>query len=99
MNFTQLRGHYLCSAHPTLQNPSDIPEEFEDPYDHRGLAFDYYEQAYTVWLDLIDDFVEPNQYLEDRYGPYQNVIFVAQKLIRDCSQKEREGADRPGGTD
>jgi len=64
----KMREHYLCSAHPTLQNPSGIPEEFDDPCDHRGLAFDYYERAYTVWLDLIDDFVEPNQYLEDRYA-------------------------------
>lgn len=58
----------MSSGHPTLQIPSDIPEEFDDPCDHRALAFDYFEQAYTVWLDLIDDFVEPNQYLEDRYG-------------------------------
>ncbi|KAF5386764.1 hypothetical protein D9615_001826 [Tricholomella constricta] len=64
----KLRGEYLCSGHPTLQIPTDIPEEFDDPYDHCALAFDYFDQAYTVWLDLIDDFVEPNQYLEDRYA-------------------------------
>ncbi|KAG6866081.1 hypothetical protein C0991_008833 [Blastosporella zonata] len=64
----KLRGDYLLSGHPTLQNPDDIPEEFDDPCDHRALAFDYFDQAYTVWLDLIDDFVEPNQYLEDRYA-------------------------------
>ncbi|KAG6889725.1 hypothetical protein C0995_015023 [Termitomyces sp. Mi166 len=63
----KLREDYINSGHPTLQNPADIPEEFDDPFDHRGLAFDYFDQAYTVWLDLIDDFVEPNQYLEDRY--------------------------------
>ncbi|KAG6920000.1 hypothetical protein DXG01_013349 [Tephrocybe rancida] len=64
----KLRGDYLCSSHPTLQNPDDVPEEFDDLCDHRALAFDYFDQAYTVWLDLIDDFVEPNQYLEDRYA-------------------------------
>ncbi|KAG6885070.1 hypothetical protein C0993_006149 [Termitomyces sp. T159_Od127] len=63
----KLREDYLNSGHPTLQNTADIPEEFEDPFDHRAVAFDYFDQAYTVWLDLIDDFVEPNQYLEDRY--------------------------------
>ncbi|KAG6891035.1 hypothetical protein C0992_010697 [Termitomyces sp. T32_za158] len=64
----KLREDYLNSGHPTLQNTVDIPEEFEDPFDHRALAFDYFDQAYTVWLDLVDDFVEPNQYLEDRYS-------------------------------
>lgn len=51
-----------------MQNPTEIPEEFDDPHDHKALAFNYYEEAYTVWLDLIDDFVEPNQNLENRYG-------------------------------
>jgi kinetochore protein NDC80 len=64
----QMRGEYLCSGHPTLQIPSDVPAEFDDPWDHRTLAFEYYEQAYIVWLDLVDEFVEPNQKLEDRYG-------------------------------
>ncbi|KAG5728370.1 putative kinetochore protein NDC80 [Termitomyces sp. T112] len=63
----KLRDDYFNSGHPTLQNPVDIPEEFDDPFDHRALAFDYFDQAYTVWLDLIDDFIEPNRYLEDRY--------------------------------
>ncbi|TFK42900.1 HEC/Ndc80p family-domain-containing protein [Crucibulum laeve] len=64
----KMRNEYLCSGHPTLQDPSTVPEEFDDSYDHKALAFNYYEEAYTVWLDLIDDFVEPNQNLEDRYA-------------------------------
>lgn len=82
-----MRGHYLSSGHPTLQNPSDIPEEFDDPWDHRGLVFDYYEQAYTVWLDLIDDFVEPNQCLEDRYGPFKASFFVTQNSYASVAKK------------
>ncbi|KAG5645008.1 hypothetical protein DXG03_007285 [Asterophora parasitica] len=41
----KLRGAYLVSGHPTLQNPAEIPEEFDDPWDHRALAFDYFDQA------------------------------------------------------
>jgi kinetochore protein NDC80 len=88
LHCTQLRGHYLCNAHPTLQNPNDIPEEFDDPCDHQGLAFDYYEQAYTVWLDLIDDFVEPNQYLEDRYGLFKTLFFVVDNLYTIVARKD-----------
>ncbi|KAJ7752073.1 HEC/Ndc80p family-domain-containing protein [Mycena metata] len=62
------RQLYETSGDPTLQIPSDIPEEFDDPWDHQALAFDYYDQAYTIWLDMVDDFVEPNQNLEDRYA-------------------------------
>lgn len=64
----KLREHYLTSAHPTLQNPDGVPEEFDDPNDHRALAFEYFNRAYAIWLDLIDDLTEPKQYLEDRYG-------------------------------
>ncbi|RDB24297.1 putative kinetochore protein NDC80 [Hypsizygus marmoreus] len=64
----KLRDLYLSSEDPTLQIPDQVPEEFDDPNHHRALAFDYFDQAYTVWLDLIDDFIEPNQYLEDRYA-------------------------------
>ncbi|KAJ7684970.1 HEC/Ndc80p family-domain-containing protein [Mycena polygramma] len=62
------RALYETSGDPTLQIPSGIPEEFDDPWDHQALAFDYYDQAYVLWLDMVDDFVEPNQSLEDRYA-------------------------------
>ncbi|KAJ7134966.1 HEC/Ndc80p family-domain-containing protein [Mycena crocata] len=62
------RRLYETSSDPTLQFPSDVPEEFDDPWDHQALAFDYYETAYVLWLDMVDDFVEPNQNLEDRYA-------------------------------
>ncbi|KAJ7273496.1 HEC/Ndc80p family-domain-containing protein [Mycena haematopus] len=62
------RALYEDSEDPTLQKPSDIPEEFDDPWDHQALAFDYYDQAYILWLDMVDDFAEPNENLEDRYA-------------------------------
>ncbi|KIK59692.1 hypothetical protein GYMLUDRAFT_74134 [Collybiopsis luxurians FD-317 M1] len=64
----KMKEHYMGSGHPTLQNPTNVPEEFHDAMDHRALAFDYYEKSYHLWLDLIDDFVEPNQHLEDRFA-------------------------------
>ena len=80
-----MREHYLCSAHPTLQIHNS--EIFDDAFDHQGLAFDYYEQAYTLWLDIIDDFVGPNQYLEDRYGSFKILLFVARTLILILARK------------
>ncbi|KAF7331687.1 putative kinetochore protein NDC80 [Mycena kentingensis (nom. inval.)] len=59
---------YTTSGDPTLQDPESVPEEFEEHWDHHALAFDYYDQAYALWLDMQDDFVEPNQYLEERYA-------------------------------
>lgn len=64
----KLRGDYINSEHPTLQDPERVPEEFDDPWDHAALAFNYFEETYTLWLDLHDEFDEPNQSLEDRYA-------------------------------
>ncbi|KAF7291020.1 PPM-type phosphatase domain-containing protein [Mycena chlorophos] len=59
---------YEESGDPTLLDTGNIPEEFDDPWDQRALAFDYFDQTYGLWLDMVDDFVEPNQELEDRYA-------------------------------
>ncbi|CAK5279591.1 unnamed protein product [Mycena citricolor] len=59
---------YEGSGDPTLQIAENIPDEFEDPMDHQALAFEYYEQAYALWMNMVDDFVEPKQSLEDRYA-------------------------------
>ncbi|KAF8162993.1 HEC/Ndc80p family-domain-containing protein [Crassisporium funariophilum] len=64
----KMRDEYLCSGHPTLQDPAHVPEEFDDPFDHKALAFQYNEETYTLWLDLHDDFAESNQAMEDRYS-------------------------------
>ncbi|KAF7359545.1 hypothetical protein MSAN_01297600 [Mycena sanguinolenta] len=62
------RALYEESGDPTLQKSSDVPEEFDDLWDHQALAFDYYDQAYILWLDMVDEFTEPNENLEDRYA-------------------------------
>ncbi|KAK0503056.1 HEC/Ndc80p family-domain-containing protein [Armillaria luteobubalina] len=69
----QMRNHYLASGHPTLQISSDIPDEFDDPMDHTALAYDFAEQAYSLWLDSSEEdsrdlMVEPKQILEERYA-------------------------------
>ncbi|KII88961.1 hypothetical protein PLICRDRAFT_53458 [Plicaturopsis crispa FD-325 SS-3] len=62
------RESYLDSAHPTLQNSADVPEEFDDPNHHQAVAFDYYRSAYEIFLDGTDAFAEEDQKLEDRYA-------------------------------
>lgn len=64
----ELRDEHLLSHDPIVMIPANVKDEFDDPWDHRTLTFDYFDQAYTLWLDNIDEFVEPNQNLETRYG-------------------------------
>ncbi|PFH52374.1 hypothetical protein AMATHDRAFT_56874 [Amanita thiersii Skay4041] len=64
----KLRESYLLSGHPTVQDPSNVPEEFDDPNDHRALAFAYYESTYEDWLANIDDFEQYKSALEERYA-------------------------------
>ena len=64
----KLREDYLMSGHPTVRDPSNVPEEFDDINDHGALAFDYYENAYGDWLDMKDDFEKYKVVLEERYG-------------------------------
>ncbi|KAH6918928.1 HEC/Ndc80p family-domain-containing protein [Coprinopsis sp. MPI-PUGE-AT-0042] len=87
----KLRDDYLSSGHPTLQDPGKVATEFEDPLDHAALAFDYFEETYTLWLDLVDDFVEPNQALEERYAQRNNGVQIEldeqTKLLEDAQKK------------
>jgi kinetochore protein NDC80 len=62
------------SHHPTLQDTSEIPDEFDDPNHHKALAFDYMVDAYDVFLGGSDVFDEQRRALEDRYGIYHNKI-------------------------
>lgn len=66
----QRRNEYLVSGHPTIQDPGSVPEEFDDPLDHKALAFQYIEETYTLWLDLRDDFTDCNVIMEERYREY-----------------------------
>ncbi len=66
--FVQSVNNYLSSNHPTLQVAADIPDEFEDPLDHRAIVFEFFHDAYTLWLGYNDDMIEAKQALEERYG-------------------------------
>ncbi|KAG7093794.1 hypothetical protein E1B28_007439 [Marasmius oreades] len=59
---------YFNSGHPTLQDTRIIPDEFDDPNHHAALALEYYQDSYIIWLDHVDEFIEPNQQIEDRYA-------------------------------
>lgn len=78
LKFHQLRDEYFSSGHPTLQDTSRIPEEFNDSMDHQALAFQYYEHAYEMWLNELDEFVEANEDLDFRYSKLK--IFARQDL-------------------
>lgn len=71
-----MRNEYLISGHPTIQDSSHVPEEFDDPLDHKALAFLYNEETYTSWLDNQDDFTECNQMMEERYRMYEHSYMI-----------------------
>ncbi|OJT08860.1 hypothetical protein TRAPUB_211 [Trametes pubescens] len=62
------REHYMNSGHPTLQEPSLIPDEFDDISHHLALAFDHHAGAYVDFLQGQDSFAEQEKVLEDRYA-------------------------------
>ncbi|KAF9258895.1 hypothetical protein L218DRAFT_704847 [Marasmius fiardii PR-910] len=64
----KMMDEYFNSGHPTLQDTGIIPDEFDDPNHHAALALDYYLNSYIIWLDHVDEFLEPNQQIEDRYA-------------------------------
>lgn len=68
MSRPQARLQYLDSGHPTLQESTEVPEEFDDPNHHQALAFEYYTDAYGFFLEGADVFEEQDQILENRYG-------------------------------
>ncbi|KAJ7600924.1 HEC/Ndc80p family-domain-containing protein [Mycena floridula] len=80
----QDQHEYLESGHPSLQKVEDVPEEFDDMLHHGALAFDYYQQAYTIWLNLQDDFSEPQNALDDRYAKKN------ERINRDLDQVTRQ---------
>lgn len=58
----------MNSGHPTLQEPTLIPDEFDDVSHHLALAFDHHAGAYVDFLQGQDSFPEQEKVLEDRYG-------------------------------
>jgi len=82
------------SGHPTIQRPSNVPEEFDDINDHYALAFDYYENTYSDWLDMKDDFERYKPTLEERYSQC-----ILQRRIQAnpfASEEERKHPGRSG---
>ncbi|KAI0073280.1 hypothetical protein K474DRAFT_1666837 [Panus rudis PR-1116 ss-1] len=62
------RFHYMTSEDPTLQDPSAVPDEFDNIHHHQALAMDYYLAAYEVFLSGQDVYPEQDKALEDRYA-------------------------------
>ena len=58
------------SEHPTLQDPSLVPEEFDDEHHHQALAMNHYLAAYEVFLKGQDVYPDQEKEMEDRYGAY-----------------------------
>ena len=95
--YSQARSNYLNSGDPSLQIPEDVPEEFDDPHHHYALAFQFYEQAYALWLDGDDTFTEPRQELEERYG-LCFIDTITGSFLMMTSQEERKSSSRIGTT-
>lgn len=56
------------SGDATLQDPSLVPDEFDNVHYHQALAMDYYLAAYDVFLSGQDVYPEQDKALEERYG-------------------------------
>ncbi|KAI8998832.1 HEC/Ndc80p family-domain-containing protein [Trametes punicea] len=70
------REHYMDSRHPTLQDPTLIPDEFDDIHHHLALAFDHNSRAYEVFLQGQDVFPEEEKMLEERYARKDARVFA-----------------------
>lgn len=64
-----MKTSYASSDDPTVQNKSLVPDIFGEQHNNT-LAFDYYVEAYYVFLQGSDDFTEQDQELEERYGRF-----------------------------
>lgn len=62
-----MKTSYASSDDPTVQDKSLVPEIFGEEHNNT-LAFEYYVEAYDVFLQGSDDFSEQDQELKDRYG-------------------------------
>ena len=58
----------MTSGHPSLQDPTLVPDEFDDHNYHLALALDHNTTAYEVFLQGRDVFPEEEKLLEERYG-------------------------------
>ncbi|OSD02863.1 hypothetical protein PYCCODRAFT_1444929 [Trametes coccinea BRFM310] len=77
------REHYMDSRHPTLQDPTLIPDEFDDIHHHLALAFDHNSRAYEVFLQGQDVFPEEEKMLEERYAKKDARVFADLEQLRE----------------
>ncbi|KAI0029826.1 HEC/Ndc80p family-domain-containing protein [Vararia minispora EC-137] len=85
------RLNHVESQHPTLQDPSAVPEEFEDSNSHRALATDYLVNAYDVFLNGSDVFDDQKRALEDRYDlKKRRVVAESAELKGEIKQAKAE---------
>jgi len=87
-----MRNGYLFSGHPTLQDPAHVPEEFDDPLDHKALAFQYVKETYGLLLDMHDKFAESNQAMEKRYSEYSLGIKFPKYIFKTKRTKKCRGS-------
>lgn len=71
MNRKQMREQCMNSGDPSLQELPVALEDFADFDDQNALAFEYYKQSYSIWLDGADELTESNEWLEERYGEFR----------------------------
>ncbi|CCM02890.1 uncharacterized protein FIBRA_05004 [Fibroporia radiculosa] len=62
------RFHYVQSGDLTLQDSSQVPDEFDDINHHQALALDHYTRAYSIFLQGQDLFPEQERILEEYYA-------------------------------
>lgn len=86
----------MTSGNPSLQDPSLVPDEFDDNNHHLALALDHNTTAYEVFLQGRDVFPEEEKLLEERYGTHLSIpsktvltIVVARKDSRVLSDLEQ----------
>ncbi|THH33880.1 hypothetical protein EUX98_g334 [Antrodiella citrinella] len=72
------------SEHPTLQDASLVPDEFDDIHHHHALAMSHYLDAYEVFLLGQDVYPEQEKNLEERYALKDSRVVV------DLEQKKEQ---------
>ncbi|KAH9951392.1 HEC/Ndc80p family-domain-containing protein [Amylocystis lapponica] len=78
------RLHYLESKDVTLQDSSQVPDEFDDINHDQALALDHYILAYEIFLEGKDVFPEQERVLEERYARKD------ERVVADLDQQKEE---------
>ncbi|KAF8487646.1 HEC/Ndc80p family-domain-containing protein [Gautieria morchelliformis] len=85
-----VKTSYASSDDPTVQNKGLVPEFFGEEHNNT-LAFEYYVEAYDVFLQGSDDFSVQDQELEDRYAKRnQAILHERDQLKEELRQLQKE---------